>query len=180
MDYYYQYQYCFDVSRQLAERGEACLLRLSLTHARGGVQDEERVLTTAPSPSPSPSPLPSPSPSRWTCSSSTVSDCQKHIVLQYHHCWTFRRCKEPSARFTRVRTVEPPEEAKSQAQGFIGVVVLVGVYQYNYSKRCYCMMPPRHVYPKLCHLFFLKERVGARATTTQVARTHNTFTSNKF
>ena len=28
--------------------------------------------------------------------------------------------------------------------------------------------------------FFLKERVGARATTTQVARTHNTFTSNKF
>ena len=26
----------------------------------------------------------------------------------------------------------------------------------------------------------LKERVGARATTTQVARTHNTFTSNKF
>ena len=28
--------------------------------------------------------------------------------------------------------------------------------------------------------FFLKEHVGARATTTQVARTHNTFTSNKF
>ena len=28
--------------------------------------------------------------------------------------------------------------------------------------------------------FFLKERVGARATTTQVVRTHNTFTSNKF
>ena len=28
--------------------------------------------------------------------------------------------------------------------------------------------------------FFLKERVGARATTTQFARTHNTFTSNKF
>ena len=27
---------------------------------------------------------------------------------------------------------------------------------------------------------FLKERVGARAITTQVARTHNTFTSNKF
>ena len=27
--------------------------------------------------------------------------------------------------------------------------------------------------------FFLKERVGARATTTQVAHTHNTFTSNK-
>ena len=29
----------------------------------------------------------------------------------------------------RVRTVEPPEEAKSQAQGFIGVAVLVGVLQ---------------------------------------------------
>ena len=28
--------------------------------------------------------------------------------------------------------------------------------------------------------FFLKERVGSRATTTQVARTHNTLTSNKF
>ena len=27
---------------------------------------------------------------------------------------------------------------------------------YNYSERCYCMMPPRHVYPKLCHLFFSK------------------------
>ena len=126
-----------------------------------------------------PLPLPHPRPRRGHAVVQSVSDCKKHIVLYYHHCWTFRTGKEPSARFTRVRTVEPPEEAKSQAQGFIGVVVLVGVY-YNYSERCYCMMPPRHVYPKLCHLFFLKERVGAHATTTQVARTHNTFTSNKF
>ena len=28
--------------------------------------------------------------------------------------------------------------------------------------------------------FFLKEHVGARATTTKVARTHNTFISNTF
>ena len=41
--------------------------------------------------------------------------------------------KSPSARFTRVRTIEPPEEAKSQAQGFIGVVILVGAY-FNYSE----------------------------------------------
>ena len=40
------------MSRQLAERGEACLLRLSLAHASCGSQEEERVLTTAPSPSP--------------------------------------------------------------------------------------------------------------------------------
>ena len=114
MDYYYQYQYCFDVSRQLAERGEACLLRLSLAHARGGSQDEERVLTTAPSPSPSPS------PSRWTCSSSigvrlpeaycTVvsslldlpkrrrAKCKVHTST---NCSTSRRGKEPSARFYR-------------------------------------------------------------------------------
>ena len=151
MDYYYQYQYCFDVSRQLAERGEACLLRLSLAHARGGSQDEERVLTTA-RPLPLPLPLPRPRPCGGRAAVQSVSDCQKHIVLQYHHCWTFRRGEEPSARFTQVRTVEPPKEAKSQAQGFIGVVVLVGVY-YNYSERCYCMMPPRHVYPKMCHLF---------------------------
>ena len=152
------------MSRQLAERGEACLLRLSLAHARGGSQDEERVLTTVPSPSPLPSP--------WTCSSSigvrlpeaycTIvsslldlpkrrrAKCKVHTST---NCWTSRRGKEPSARFTRVWIVEPPEEARSQAQGFIGVVVLVGVY-YNYSKQCYCLMPPRHLYPKLCHLFF--------------------------
>ena len=59
----------------------------------------------------------------------------------------------PNMRSTII--VRLHEEAKSQAQGFIGVVILVGV-SYNYSERCYCMMPPRHVYPKLCHLFFSK------------------------
>ena len=36
------------MSRQLAERGEACLLRLSLAHARGGSQDEEKNLLLPP------------------------------------------------------------------------------------------------------------------------------------
>ena len=50
------------MSRQLAERGEAYLLRLFLAHARGGSQDEERVLLT----------------SGGRAAVHLVSDCQKY------------------------------------------------------------------------------------------------------
>ena len=36
------------MSRQLAERGEACLLCLSLAHARGGLQPEDKILLLPP------------------------------------------------------------------------------------------------------------------------------------
>ena len=95
---YYQYQYCFDVSRQFAERGEACLLRLSLTHVRGGSQDEERVLTTA---RPLPLPLPHPRPRGGRAAVQSVSDCQKHtLYYQYYYCSPSRIGEQPSAKFT--------------------------------------------------------------------------------
>ena len=82
------------MSRQLTERGEACLLRLSLAHARGGSQDEERVLTTA-----RPLPLPLPRPRGGRAAVQSVSDCQKHKV------------------YCSIIIVGPSEEAKSQVQG---------------------------------------------------------------
>ena len=84
------------MSRQLAERGEACLLRLSLAHVRGGSQDEERVLTTA---RPLPLPLPRPRPRGGRAAVQSVSDCQKHNV------------------YYSIIIVGPSEEAKSQVQG---------------------------------------------------------------
>ena len=82
------------MSRQLAERGEACLLRLSLADARGGSQEEERVLTTA-----RPLPLPRPRPRGGRAVVQSVSDCQKHNV------------------YCSIIIVGPSEEAKSQVQG---------------------------------------------------------------
>ena len=86
--------YCFDVSRQLAEREEACLLRLSLAHARGGLQDEERVLTTAPSPS-------------LSIALALAVDAQ-----QFNRCQIAR-----SILYCSIIIVGPSEEAKSQVQG---------------------------------------------------------------
>uniref|UniRef100_A0A453IGV5 Uncharacterized protein n=1 Tax=Aegilops tauschii subsp. strangulata TaxID=200361 RepID=A0A453IGV5_AEGTS len=46
----------------------------------------------------------------------------------------FNRCQITRIiLYCSIIIVGPSEEAKSQVQGFIGVVVLVGVY-YNYSK----------------------------------------------
>uniref|UniRef100_A0A453EW25 Sugar phosphate transporter domain-containing protein n=1 Tax=Aegilops tauschii subsp. strangulata TaxID=200361 RepID=A0A453EW25_AEGTS len=46
----------------------------------------------------------------------------------------FNRCQiARSIMYCSIIIVGPSEEAKSQVQGFIGVVVLVGVY-YNYSE----------------------------------------------
>ena len=86
------------MSRQLAERGEACLLRLSLTHARGGSQDEERVLTTAPSLSPS--------------LSLSLALALAVDVKQFNWCQIAR-----SILYCSIIIVGPSEEAKSQVQG---------------------------------------------------------------
>ena len=86
------------MSRQLAERGEACLLRLSLAHARGGSQDEERVLTTAPSPSPS--------------LSLSLALALAVDVQQFNRCQIAR-----SILYCSIIIVGPSEEAKSQVQG---------------------------------------------------------------
>ena len=88
------------MSRQLAERGEACLLRLSLAHARGGSQDEERVLTTAPSPSPSLS------------LSLALALALAVDVQQFNRCQIAR-----SILYCSIIIVGPSEEAKSQVQG---------------------------------------------------------------
>uniref|UniRef100_A0A453CH05 Uncharacterized protein n=1 Tax=Aegilops tauschii subsp. strangulata TaxID=200361 RepID=A0A453CH05_AEGTS len=46
----------------------------------------------------------------------------------------FNRCQiARSILYCSIIIVGPSEEAKSQVQGFIGVVILVGVY-YNYSE----------------------------------------------
>ena len=83
--------------------------------------------------------------------------CKVHTST---NCWTSRRGKEPSARF--YRSCRP---SRSVLQLY-RMMLLYDAATSRISK----VVPP----------FFLKERVGARATTTQVARTHNTFTSNKF
>ena len=88
------------MSRQLAERGEACLIRLSLAHARGGSQDEERVLTTAPSPSPSLS------------LSLALALALAVDVQQFSRCQIAR-----SILYCSIIIVGPSEEAKSQVQG---------------------------------------------------------------
>ena len=82
------------MSRQLAERGEACLLRLSLSHAHGGSQDEERVLTTAPSPS-------------LSLALTLMVDVQ-----QFNWCQIAR-----SILYYSIIIVGPSEEVKNQVQG---------------------------------------------------------------
>ena len=88
------------MSHQLIERGEACLLRLSLAHAHGGLQDEERVLTTAPSPSPSLS-------LSLALALALVVDVQ-----QFNRCQIAR-----SILYCSIIIVGPSEEAKRQVQG---------------------------------------------------------------
>ena len=88
------------MSRQLAEQGEACLLCLSLAHARGGSQDEERVLTTVPSPSPSLS------------LSLALALALAVDVQQFNRCQIAR-----SILYCSIIIVGPSEEAKSQVQG---------------------------------------------------------------
>ena len=80
------------MSRQLAERGEACLLRLSLAHARGGSQGGEGF--------------------DYSALSLSLALALAVDVQQFNRCQIAR-----SILYCSIIIVGPSEEAKSQVQG---------------------------------------------------------------